>query len=71
MGEFFSLEFFENAPKISLIYRTAITVGLLIWSPSSLPLWDKIFFKQIHQMNWFTGVAFILKLLLKTVILLN
>ena len=59
MGEFFSLEFFENAQKISLIYPHHLGTPPLAQSP--LPLRHKIFFKQTHLMNRSTGVALILK----------
>ena len=58
MGEFFSLDFFENAPTISLIYFHHL--GTLPLAQSPLPLLDKIFLLA-NTPNELVWVAFILK----------
>ena len=58
MGEFFSLDFFENAPTISLIYFHYL--GTLPLAQSPLPLLDKIFLLA-NTPNELVWVAFILK----------
>ena len=46
--QFFSLDFYENAPKISLVYPT---LGLPLWYKVLFPSGVKSFFKQTHPMN--------------------